>query len=232
LVHPGFETTQLKVPVQSLYNISLRKQGHMGTTELIFIFIFILIMLINVIARIVAARAREKKRSAASQKETTARQEVQEEPSIDLRTVKEKEQKALRAEEERIRDFSQMIERKTTPKQFAVQPELQEPAPPGQSFKAPNTDELIPQSTINREVSSLDETIKEKELSMVESSALPTLQVDVKDRLLTHIGYGEYGKSEQREYKIGSGWEKINRLPTLKRAIILSEIIGKPKGLE
>jgi Na+-transporting methylmalonyl-CoA/oxaloacetate decarboxylase gamma subunit len=204
----------------------------MGITELIFIFIFILIGLINVIARIVAVRAREKKRSAASQKETPARQEVQEEPSIDLRAVKEKEQKVLQAEEERIRDFSQMRERKTVPKQFAAQPELQEPAPPGQSFEAPKTDELIPQRTIKRELSPLAEKIKEEELSMVELSALPTLQVDVTDRLLTHIGYGEYGKSEQREHKMGSGWEEINRLPTLKRAIILSEIIGKPKGLE
>ena len=91
--------------------------------------------------------------------------------------------------------------------------------------------EFIPQRTIKREVSPLAETIKEK-LSVVESSALPTLQVDVTDRLLTHMGYGEYGKIEQRERKMDSGWEKINGLPTLKRAIILSEIIGKPKSLE
>jgi len=204
----------------------------MGIAELIFIFIFILIGLINVIARIVVVRAREKKRSTASQKGTPARQEVQEEPSIDLRAVKEKEHKVLQAEEERIRDFSQMLERKTAPKQFVAQPELQEPATPGQSFEAPKTDELIPQRTIKREVSSLAETIKEEELSMVELSALPTLKVDVKDRLLTNIGYEEYGKIEQREHKISSGWGKINRLPALKRAIILSEIIGKPKGLE
>jgi len=28
------------------------------------------------------------------------------------------------------------------------------------------------------------------------------------------------------------GWQKINSLPPLKRAVILSEILGKPKGLE
>ncbi len=204
----------------------------MGIAELIIIFIFILIGLINVIARIVAARAREKKRSTVSQKETSARQEVQEEPSIDLRAVKEKEQKGLQAEEESKRDFSQMIERKTAPEQFAAQPVLQEPATPGQSVEAPKTDEFIPQRTIKREVSPLAETIKEEKLSMVESSALPTLQVDLTDRLLTHMGYGEYGKIEQRERKMGAGWKKINSLPTLKRAIILSEIIGKPKSLE
>lgn len=197
----------------------------MGIAELIFIFIFILIGLINVIARIVAARAREKKRSIVSQvsqKGTSARYEVQEEPSIDLRAVKEKE---------RIRDFSQMIERKTEPEQLAAQPVLQELVTHEESIEATKTDEFIPQRTIKREVSPLAETIEEK-LSVVESSALPTLQVDVTDRLLTHMGYEEYGKIEQREREMGSGWEKINNLPTLKRAIILSEIIGKPKSLE
>lgn len=29
-----------------------------------------------------------------------------------------------------------------------------------------------------------------------------------------------------------SAWEKINQLSPMKRAIVLSEILGKPKGLE
>ncbi len=32
--------------------------------------------------------------------------------------------------------------------------------------------------------------------------------------------------------KTTSGWQKINRLPPLKRAVILSEILGKPKSME
>jgi hypothetical protein len=36
----------------------------------------------------------------------------------------------------------------------------------------------------------------------------------------------------KQEVKTSSGWQRINSLPPLKKAVILSEILGKPKGLE
>ena len=35
-----------------------------------------------------------------------------------------------------------------------------------------------------------------------------------------------------QEVKASSGWQKIDSLPPLQRAVILSEILGKPKGME
>ncbi len=35
-----------------------------------------------------------------------------------------------------------------------------------------------------------------------------------------------------QEVKTPSGWQKIDRLPPLQKAVILSEILGKPKGIE
>jgi hypothetical protein len=45
---------------------------------------------------------------------------------------------------------------------------------------------------------------------------------------------GEGLKSEfmSSPHLVGNVWDRINQLSTLKRAVVLSEVMGKPKGLQ
>lgn len=87
------------------------------------------------------------------------------------------------------------------------------------------------QEAIFREKESREE-VSVEEGSIMDMSAMNREIQKPIVREKTALTYRASPAPPTQKGKTTSGWQKINRLPPLKRAVILSEILGKPKGMD
>lgn len=94
----------------------------------------------------------------------------------------------------------------------------------GESLYEEKTEDLagIERSPVSKEMAVSDNADLKDDKELAERPSPGKLQVYVQNSL---------GISQEGRVYI-SAWEKINQLSPMKRAIVLSEILGKPKGLE
>lgn len=200
----------------------------MGFGELAFILIFILFGLFNLIARLVISRARQRRRIAEAVKQKSP---VSEEST---------EEKALSVKQS-LSEVRQVLGGGSSDVQMQTLPESKRSEGIGVKMHGKEEGairERYVSRLVQREESSLEEesqkveSLQEEKFTKMESEILPTLDVSISDQLLSDIDFGGYSGGELQERGARNGWERIQSLPPLKRAILLSELLGKPKALE
>jgi hypothetical protein len=233
----------------------------MRYAELIFIVIFILIGLINVIARIVVKRARKAKETQTPQRtsfagQSGARREpessgapmkrrVREAEIANTAKMQEMEQKNWRIKREKMRkarfqkkapeaDVEQAqgiprgVSEKTGITPASIIPSAR--ALSGEMLKQSIAPDMVEkrENIGTKDLTADIISIKEVKQSRLKESRLPELEINEFSR----IQKTAEGRKIFKEKKEISSWQKINKLPYLKKAFLLSEILGKPKSIE
>lgn len=225
--------------------------------ELIFIFIFILIALINLIARFVVKKARQTsaaQKSSSSEKseaigeperaDTQVMQRGREAEIIEAGKINEMEQKGWRIQREKMRkarlsdvasetDIKQpQVSGSGASEKTGIAPQLVIPSRSsyGEIVKRPIPPDKVEQGEeagmqgLTADIT----TIKEVQPSRLEEFTFPELKMEE----LGRIREGVKDRKALEEKKEISSWQKINKLPYLKKAVVLSEILGKPKSMQ
>lgn len=190
----------------------------MRFSELIFVFLFVFLGLIGMIARIIASKRKEKGAGAAPQKRPVQEKAVETSPLTEFQ-----------GDENALRSVSK-----------------------GERLYEEKTEDLadVEESTVFQEMGVLDNADLKDDKELAErpspGTILPTMRTDEGGRLrdstvrqnsqeisLGGLVYVQNSRGISQEGRVYiSAWEKINQLSLMKRAIVLSEILGKPKGLE
>ena len=195
----------------------------MGIGELIFILIFILFGLFNLVVRVFVSRARRRKQIAAS---SQIKPHAAEEPA-EINAVSAKQS---------ISDVRQFLEEEPSSAQMEGGP-TQETVIETYTGEETVQEQYVsrvlqefkrPLDKVHQEVGNL----QEETFTELEKQALPSLDVSISDQQLSGIGLGDYGEMDFQKRVHRSGWERIQNLPPLKRAIVLSELLGKPKAMD
>jgi Na+-transporting methylmalonyl-CoA/oxaloacetate decarboxylase gamma subunit len=212
----------------------------MGFAEIFFIFIFILIGLINVIARIIASKRRKEKEAQVqgavqqekpSQKQTYRAEQQIKIPPPPLKEVEMQDtENAVTAYREKDEILTSILERSDlTPTMGLKEKEEAQktehiPLHPAEALPVTELKEVhVPEDITS---------IKDVKVTNLDESTLPTLEVASQDQILSGSQLSTRDSEKQPLKKAESTWKKINTLTYLKRAVLLSEILGKPKGLE
>jgi hypothetical protein len=210
----------------------------MGIGELIFILIFILFGLFNLVVRVLVSRARRRKQVAESSR-------------IKPRTTREQTERKAGVEE-RISEVRQFLEAgplEATPLESgSLEAEPQNAQIEGGPSRAriietyTGEGEAVQEQYVSRVLKEFEsprgreyqtaENMQEVTSIEMEKQALPSLDVSISDQQLSGIGFEDFGGMDFQERVHRGGWERIQKLPPLKKAIVLSELLGKPKAME
>jgi len=195
--------------------------------ELIFILIFIFIGLINVIARVIASKTRKKKEAAGVQEKPSPKGATE---TLALSAIQEKEERARRGYVEEKEQLKGLVEKVAKSQGITGTKEI-EASREKERYEAPTPETLLAKESNRPEYSSDISTISEVKRSRLESSTLPTMKPGIKSRLTSDVGFGVKREIPQKDRSQMSAWKKVNKLSYLKKAVVLSEILGKPKGM-
>jgi len=195
--------------------------------ELIFILIFVFIGLINVIARVIASKTRKKKEAAGVQEKPSPKRATE---TLEISEIQEKEERARRGYGEVKGQLKGLVEKVAKSQGITVTKET-EASREKERYEAPSPETLLAKESNRPEYSSDISSISEVKHSRLESSTLPKLKPGIKSRLTSDAGFGVQQEIPQKDRSQMSAWKKINKLSYLKKAVVLSEILGKPKGM-
>lgn len=200
--------------------------------EFIYLFIFGSIGLISVIARVIASKRKKKDEGAAPRERPSQKKAVETLPLTEFQGDENALRSVYRGEslhEEKTEDLA-CVERSPVSKEMAVSDnadlkddeELAERPSPGK----------LTEKLYQPEYSSGITPIQGLQLSRLEPAVHPISRTDdVSNSADSAVRQNFQGISQEGRVYI-SAWETINQLSPMKRAIVLSEILGKPKGLE
>ncbi len=195
--------------------------------ELIFILIFVFIGLINVIARVIASKTRKKKEAAGVQKKPSPKRATE---TLALSEIQEKEERARRRYGGGKEQLKGLVKKVAKSQGITLTKET-EASREKERYEAPTPETLVAKESNRPEYSSDISSISEVKRSRLESLTLPKLKPKITRRLTSNIGFGVQQEILQKERSQMSAWKKINKLSYLKKAVVLSEILGKPKGM-
>jgi len=192
----------------------------MGFGELILFSLFLFIVVVNIIAKVVRTSIRNKKKIKQMQKEASegVPEKIHSQP-LKVNSFSEMEKKIQESLGENIyvgRDY--------------LYEEFSEEMAPPKMAEAGLIEETVFETRPEQEVVTPEVMLKAPvERTMVTPTidqVVPPLK-EVPER-------GEKLKSIAEEEIIveRSAWERIHRLSLFKKAVVLSEILGKPRGLE
>ena len=195
----------------------------MGIGELIFIIIFILFGLFNLVARLLISRARQRRKIAEAAKKKLP---APEEPSA-ASTVGVKQN---------LSEVRQILEGGPSGAPVEIRPSetggVETYGGEERAIQEQYVSRLLQEVRPRDEKYQTVENLQEENTTGLQKQALPSLDVSISDQQLSGIDLGDYGRMDFQERVHRGGWERIKNLPPLKRAIVLSELLGKPRALK
>lgn len=218
--------------------------------ELVFLLIFFFFILINVIIGVVSSRAKKKRLAELRERESRG-----EELSVQPIQYEERTPDFLRkqadssVEPQTIASLMESIYPEILEPQAVkteqVKPEVTEEKARVKVFTPSEMEAMVsPFKKVEPEINPLQEAGPELEVRTTEPSKTHVPEAGEEmvysfpvrgsgayeiDSISFDWGYDQKGTREVRV--ISPAWKRIESLPPLKRAIILSELLGEPKGL-
>jgi len=234
----------------------------MGIGELIFILIFVLFGLFNLVVRVLVSRARRRKQiaEASRMKQPAAEEPTGKKMGVKERILEVRQFLEGRAVEAKPPEAGSLEARPLEMRSLEVsslEAKTLETRPQNAQFESghfqPGTIETSQgeerpaqeqhgsmvrrefQSFRDREYQAAENFVKNVQEATsieLEKQVLPSLDVSISGQQLSGSGPDGYGGMDFQERVHRGGWERIQNLPPLKKAIVLSELLGKPKAME